>query len=119
MGIRFTVRDRDSNDALSGVIVWLEYGSRSIIPFTGGVIEIHSVGAYTGAHKAYEVWVDGYVPHSADFIQNNGRTEDVLLSRYASYIVPEEPIPPPEVPPPPSSPLGWLTLLGLGALLLH
>jgi len=117
MGIKFTVRDRDSNEALSGWIVWREYGSVSYIPFTGGVIEVHSVGAYTGAHKAYEVWADGYVPHEADFIQNNGRTEDILLSRYASYIVPEEPTPPEQ--PPTSSPLVWLTLLGLGALLIR
>jgi len=119
MGISFRIRDKSSGVALSGVIVWLEYGSRSIIPFTGGVIEVHSVGAFTGAHKAYEVWVDGYVPRFDDFIQNNGLTQDILLSRYASYIVPEEPIPPPEVPSPPSSPLGWLTLLGLGALLIR
>ena len=117
MGVQFTVRDRDSNEALSGVIVWREYGCTSLIPFTGGAIEVHSVGAYTGAHKGYEVWVDGYVPHVGDFIQNNGRAETVLLSRYADYLMPEPPVTPPVVPQP--SPLSWLTLIGLGALLLH
>jgi len=117
MGVSFRIRDKESGEALSGVIVWREYGSVSYIPFTGGAVEVHSVGAYTGAHKGYEVWVDGYVPHVDDFIQNNGRTEDIFLSRYADYLVPEQPITPPEAPQ--SSPLGWLTLLGLGAMLLH
>ena len=119
MGIRFTVRDRDSNEALSGWIIWDEYGSRSVIPFTGGAIEVHSVGAYTGAHKSYEVWAEGYVPHGADFIQNNGQAVDVLLSRYASYLYPEPPVMPPMPEPPTTGNLGWLTLLGLGALLIH
>lgn len=118
MGIQFRVRDGVSGAALSGVIVWKEYGCQSLIPFTGGVIEVHSVGAFTGAHKGYEVWVDGYVPHMGDFIQNNGRIEEVLLSRYASYLVPEPPVYPPE--PVPSTPkLGLPLLIGLGALLIR
>ena len=118
MGIQFRIRDKESGEALSGVIVWREYGSTSLIPFTGGAIEVHSVGAYTGAHKAYEVWADGYVPHFDEFIQNNGLIEEVLLSRYADYLLPEPPITPPVSPPSPS-PLSWLTLIGLGAILLH
>ena len=119
MGVRFTIRDRVTNEALSGWIVWKEYGSRSLIPFTGGAIEVHSVGAYTGASKSYEVWADGYVPHMEGFIQNNGLAEDVLLSRYASYLYPETPEIPPVPEAPTTSSLGWLTLLGAAALLIR
>jgi len=118
MGIQFRVRDGESGVPLSGVIVWKEYGGTSLIPFTGGAVEVHSVGAFTGAHKGYEVWVDGYVPRFDEFIQNNGLVEEVLLSRYASYMVPEPQVEPPLVPPSPS-PLSWLTLIGLGALLIR
>lgn len=119
MGIQFRIRSKDSGVPLSGVIVWKEYGGTSLIPFTGGAVEVHSVGAFTGAHKGYEVWVDGYVPRFDEFIQNNGLVEEVLLSRYASYMTPESepPVSPPVVPTP--SPLGWLTLIGLGALLIR
>jgi len=116
MGVSFRVRDRDNGEALSGVILWKEYGSRSLIPFTGGAIEVHSTGAYTGAHKGYEVWVEGYVPHMDDFIQNNGRTEDILLSKYVDYM-PEAPIP--VAPTVPESNLGWIALLGAAAIILH
>jgi len=118
MGVNFRVRDRESGEALSGVIIWKEYGSRSLIPFTGGAIEIHSTGAYTGAHKAYEVYVNGYVPRFDEFIQNNGRIEDILLSKYAGYLVPEEPYTP-TIPEIQQSNLGLLALLGAAAIILH
>ena len=119
MGVNFRIRSKESGEALSGVIVWKEYGSRSLIPFTGGAIEIHSTGAYTGAHKGYEVYVNGYVPRFDEFIQNNGRIEDILLSRYAGYLLPEEPYTPPMVPETQQSNLGLLALLGAAALILH
>lgn len=93
MTVKLKIVDAETGAPLSGVVLWTEYNTDYDVPFTGGVAEIISSGAFTGAERSFTVYAEGYVPHEYMLILHDGVSYDIGLYKWWWY---EKPALPPE-----------------------